>query len=1711
MRDGNPHTFSRGESLNRSSVLNRLNQSYLQRIIYKSDTSVSFVFMHGFLGDELIELNSQLISRERLTLGCRQEYPGIFARSRLYLKSIKQYCMTKNKHKYQLLDWKFGRRCYRHLLLVLLSGIFFNIQSGHSQVNTFPYNEGFENEGSLPEGWSASIIQGPYSWLTLSNAPFANPRSGSYMARYESPYFGDMSRLITPTLDFSSTTQPQLSFYYINIGLYEGEIDQMQLYYSADDGITWNTLGGVISGLHVAWTKLTFQLPSPSSTYKIAFESYSNRGYGFCLDDVLIRQTPSCIEPVISTPAISSNAVYLELDQWGQIPEWEIEYGEAPFTPTGIPNITSITTPGTLISDLSPSTEYTVYARYNCGGGDVSQWVGPLTFTTACPPLTVFPYYEAFEPYEDNMLDCWTSVDGNSATWFVGSGTFWSTGVMAHSGAFNAVLASTIIGDYAIYASPIFDLSGMQHGAQLRFWYANPEYYNYQVQDYLQDQMFVMYSTDGGITSNFLTDTYDYSVNQWNEISIELPEISDNFRIYFVGFGGGGLVIDDFSIERIEICPQPTDLTFTPNGWTSGTVSWSPPSEQSIDEYEYVVSTSNTTPLSGTPTTETSVEIEGLEIGTLYYLFVRSNCDTDGFSYWQGPYVFPGGACIPEYENGTEYGDLISHFEILGTTLSNYSGEDEEGPSYTFYTPSSYTEPNFTAELQAGSTYIVSVSVSDESNQNISVWIDFNANGIFEESERVGYTTSSISEYSTATFPISLTCHPTPGTYVMRVRDVYSEDGNELDPCDEYGYGETEDYIITILPAPTCSAPSQGYVSTVTHYSATLNWTAGCEEESWDVHLTTPGSGAPSGVASHVDVTTPLVISATSQTEYEFWVRASCYEDSYSVWSGPFSFRTAPVNDECANATALTLGVSYNGTTLGATQSIDPSECGGNSDDDVWFSFVAPVNPIIIKTEGFDGVIELRTGECVGTAIVCVDHGGSSDYLVSTSLTEDETYFIRYYSYYDQYDAGDFTILVKEAQTATNDECEDAIELNYGELVYASTVGATESLSAGDCYGESDDDVWFSFVASANATKITTDGLYAIVELRDGGCDGEYVMCAELYNYPDIVLATGLTEGATYYIRFYTVGDEFSVGEFTILLEDIIPLVNDDCEGAIALTINHAYSATTVNATESFGGWCADGADDDVWFSFVAPESPVAISTAGLYGVIELWAGGCDGTLIDCAEQSSLSDALSDIALNSGETYHIRYYTYSFGPFESGNFNIIVSSSQIPPPSNDEPSAASPNIFNSLNTYPNCVEIHGTTAGATSSVDPLYSDVWYRFTAQTNGVSIRLESATMDGALAIFDADMEMVEPEDANLNAGGTEILNYGGLIPGNQYFLMVGNYVDDGALDGAFTICLQHLKRPVCNSASSTLCSYYTSSNHTAHSTTYNFLDSNDDSHVYTTSNSQVQLSHPTLGLRYNETYQLSLTSNYRLEDEELIQISSLSSCSVTIADHNAVVVKDNQRCTTGAQLVRTAVLMHQVTSGSVCSATGYRVEFTPVANCNGDAPNAGGSFERTISAPNTAINLNYAFNHLPEASNPNLGYWSVRWRPRFAGYEGTYGQAYVIAVKKTTGAPAMELENTQQPIAAVSNMSDISANVYPNPNNGELVNLNITGLTGTDVYVRIMDSMGREVFTNRYTAEGSLNTIINFTQPLAQGLYMVEFRDGDRVEIQRMMVTK
>ncbi len=280
--------------------------------------------------------------------------------------------------------------------------------------------------------------------------------------------------------------------------------------------------------------------------------------------------------------------------------------------------------------------------------------------------------------------------------------------------------------------------------------------------------------------------------------------------------------------------------------------------------------------------------------------------------------------CIPTYTTGTAEGDLISNLFIAGTTLANNSGTATTGPAYTYFNGGG----SQTATLTAGTTYTLSVQFGSFTAQNATAWIDYNDNGVFDASERIGSTTaSSTTANQIVTFPISLACNPSPGVHRMRVRDVYATAsiGSTIDPCANAGYGECEDYDITIAPPPPCPSPSAGLISATTSTQATLNWTIGCAETQWDVHVTTAGGGAPTGAASDPNITTkPFTKTGLAAgTNYEFWVRAVCTPgSSFSVWTGPFTFNTlypAPPNDDPCSATTLVLGTQICQNTTGAT------------------------------------------------------------------------------------------------------------------------------------------------------------------------------------------------------------------------------------------------------------------------------------------------------------------------------------------------------------------------------------------------------------------------------------------------------------------------------------------------------------------------------------------------------------------------------------------------------------------------------------------------------------------------------------------------------------------------------------------------------------------------------------------------------------------------
>ena len=154
-------------------------------------------------------------------------------------------------------------------------------------------------------------------------------------------------------------------------------------------------------------------------------------------------------------------------------------------------------------------------------------------------------------------------------------------------------------------------------------------------------------------------------------------------------------------------------------------------------------------------------------------------------------------------------------------------------------------------------------------------------------------------------------------------------------------------------------------------------------------------------------------INQNSPNNGNFWDGTTFVNGILTVTPPP-----APANDECANATALTVGGTYaaqltNGTTIGATTSNQaaPGTCFGYSGGDVWYSVVVPASgSLTIETgdsttgaTGLDTVITIYSGDCaVLTQVDCDDDGaatGAYSFKSLTNLTPGATLYIRVYEY----------------------------------------------------------------------------------------------------------------------------------------------------------------------------------------------------------------------------------------------------------------------------------------------------------------------------------------------------------------------------------------------------------------------------------------------------------------------------------------------------------------------------------------------------------------------------------------------------------------------------------------------------------------------------------------------------------------------------------------
>lgn len=155
----------------------------------------------------------------------------------------------------------------------------------------------------------------------------------------------------------------------------------------------------------------------------IVFIGYGGNGAtssgGVYIDDIEISLVPTCFKPDnLSAEKMYDTSAELSWEQLqGDNKAWDVAYGLAE-TPLESMTIVPADTNVFVINGLQPSTEYDFYVRANCGGGDVSEWRGPVSATTLYQ-ISLAEAKWTFENGEVQVAQAPTGSNKKPQTWFV--------------------------------------------------------------------------------------------------------------------------------------------------------------------------------------------------------------------------------------------------------------------------------------------------------------------------------------------------------------------------------------------------------------------------------------------------------------------------------------------------------------------------------------------------------------------------------------------------------------------------------------------------------------------------------------------------------------------------------------------------------------------------------------------------------------------------------------------------------------------------------------------------------------------------------------------------------------------------------------------------------------------------------------------------------------------------------------------------------------------------------------------------------------------------------------------------------------------------------------------------------------------------------------------------------------------------------------------
>ncbi len=802
-----------------------------------------------------------------------------------------------------------------------------NFTTPCAEITTLPWVETFETYGSgttaYPTCWSKITTYSTYPYISTSGF------SGNGLYFYATSNTYNIG--ITPPFDSSLPMNTlRVNFKYKNTNL----LDTLKVGVMSNpsDESTWVEIARVGASTTSTWYDYEVRFNDYSGTANyIAFRlDYDNRTTLGYLDNVEVSLIPNCSAPI---SIIASNFDTNQVDiSWtnGDVNDnaWWLYYKTSSnlFYDSVYINSPS---PYTL-TNLTPSTEYSIYMRTDCGT-KLSEESLVSSFYTACPSVSSFPWSEGFDNSWINTLgvsnaetpnNCWVNINAGASLTYKWRATTTSNYVRTGTGAAQLYAANNVMSDYLF--TPKFNFTGNE---RIRFWYKG-----YQTTALYPENIWIKaynVTANGDIdnasdttllvTLDFLTDTNCYT---WKEYELDLTSLVGEYRLAFVRDSNNKIGyyfnIDDMTIDAQPSCKRPTNLTATNVQHTTATISWTSPSATQTSWILYYQDVNSSTYDSVIVNNATTYTLTNLNNATTYGYVMAALCGTD-ISELTNPLFFTT-LCSPitnfpwmeGFENTWVNGVGVSNDMVPNTCWVNING----GASTTYKWRTITTAANVRTGTGAAQLYATNQAMGDylmtpimtftgneqlifwgkgyssSTNYPENIWVkayNVTLNGeINSYSDTTLFTNvafiNDTNQYTWKEYEIPLT------GLVGDYRLVFGRDNSV-----GYYY-QIDDLIVDVIPA--CPRPVSVTTSNITQTSVELSWTPGnASDAAWKIYYRVSGLMNWDSV---LVTSNPYVLSGLSNSSsYDIGIATDCGTGAFS------NVRTTTFRTLCGAITTL--------------------------------------------------------------------------------------------------------------------------------------------------------------------------------------------------------------------------------------------------------------------------------------------------------------------------------------------------------------------------------------------------------------------------------------------------------------------------------------------------------------------------------------------------------------------------------------------------------------------------------------------------------------------------------------------------------------------------------------------------------------------------------------------------------------------------------------